>query len=82
MKILFSWYVTMECIELKAAGTNIRYVARSKFFGNLVHKKNFGSTWQVVFKLGYLFCQVWWPRIIICKIYFKYEMWKEMKFWW
>ena len=30
-------------------------VAGSKFFRSLVHKKNFGLIWQLVFKLGYLF---------------------------
>ena len=43
-------------LSLKVAATNTRYVARSKFFGSLVHKENFGLIWQVVFKLGYLFC--------------------------
>ena len=38
----------------------MRYFARTKFVGSLVHKKNFGLIWQVVLiiwydKLGYLF---------------------------
>ena len=32
-------------------------VAGSKFFRSLVHMKNFGLIWQLVFKLGYLFFQ-------------------------
>ena len=31
--------------------------ARSKFAMSLVHKKNFSLIWQVVFKLGYIFCK-------------------------
>ena len=42
---------------LKVTATDMRYFAGSKLFGSLVHKKNFGLIWQVVFKLGYLFCQ-------------------------
>ena len=38
---------------IKAAAADMRYFARSKFFGGLVHKKNVGLVWQVVFKLGY-----------------------------
>ena len=30
-----------------------------KFSRSLVHKKNFGLSWQVVFKLEYLFRQGW-----------------------
>ena len=33
---------------IKVAATDMRYFAKSKFFGSLVHKKDFG---------GYLFCQ-------------------------
>ena len=32
---------------IKVAATDMRYFAKSKFFGSLVHKKDFG---------GYLFC--------------------------
>ena len=39
---------------LKAAATDMRYFATSKFFGSLVHKKNFGLIWKVVFELGCL----------------------------
>ena len=42
---------------LKVAVTDTRYFARSKLCRSLVHKKNFSLIWQVVFKLGYLFCQ-------------------------
>ena len=42
---------------LKGAVTDVRYFARSKFSRSLVHEKNFSFTWQVVFKLGYVFCQ-------------------------
>ena len=41
----------------KGAVTDMRYFARSKLSRNLVHKKNFSLIWQVVFKLGYVFCQ-------------------------
>ena len=43
--------------DFKGAVTDMRYFARSEFFRSLVHKKNFGLMWQVVFKLGNLFCQ-------------------------
>ena len=42
---------------LKGAVTDMRYFVRSKFSRSLVHKKNFTLVWQVVFKLGYVFCQ-------------------------
>ena len=32
----------------------MRYFAKSKFSGSLVHKKNFSLIWQVVFKSGYV----------------------------
>ena len=35
----------------------MRYFASSEFSRSLVHEKNFHLTWQVVFKLGYEFCQ-------------------------
>ena len=38
----------------KGAATAMRYFARSR---NLVHKKNFSLTREVVFMLGYVFCQ-------------------------
>ena len=41
----------------KAARTDTRYFARSKFSRILVHKRNFGFIWHVVFKSEYLFCQ-------------------------
>ena len=42
--------------KVKVAVTNMRYFARRKISRRLVHKKNFSLMWQVVFKLGYLFC--------------------------
>ena len=42
---------------IKGAKTDMRYFARSKFSKSLVHKKNFRLIWQVVFELGYVFCQ-------------------------
>ena len=42
---------------LKGAVTDMRYFARSKFSMSLAHKKNFSLIGQVVFKLGYVFCQ-------------------------
>ena len=43
--------------DIKAAATDTRYFTRSKLSRSLVHKKNFNLMWQVVLKLGYLFCQ-------------------------
>ena len=37
--------------------TDMRYFAGSNFSRSLVHEKNFSLTWQVVFKLGYVFGQ-------------------------
>ena len=42
---------------LKDASTDMRYFGSSKLRRSLVHKKNFSFMWQVVFKLGYAFCQ-------------------------
>ena len=42
---------------IKGRVTDMRYFVRSKFSRSLVHKKNFSLIWQVVFKLGYVFCQ-------------------------
>ena len=47
-------------IELKDAATDVRYFARSKLSRSLIHRKNFSVLWQVVFKLGYVFCQERW----------------------
>ena len=47
-------------IELKGAATDVRYFARSKLSRSLIHRKNFSVLWQVVFKLGYVFCQERW----------------------
>ena len=41
----------------KGAATDMRYFARGKFSRSLVYKKNFSLMRQVVFKLGYVFCQ-------------------------
>ena len=49
--------MAIECIEPKATMIDMKYFAGSKFFGSLVHKKNFGLIWQVVFMLRFLFCQ-------------------------
>ena len=38
--------------NIKVAATDMRYFVRCKFFGSLVHKKNFGLIRQVLFKLG------------------------------
>ena len=43
--------------RVKGAATDMRYFVRSGFSRSLVHKKNFSLIRQVVFKLGYLFCQ-------------------------
>ena len=43
--------------NIKVAATDMRYFTRSKCSRSLVRKKNFGLMWQVVFKLGYVFCQ-------------------------
>ena len=47
-------------IKFKGAATDMRYFARSEFSRSLVHKKNFTLIWQVVFGLGYVFCQERW----------------------
>ena len=44
-------------LEFKATATDMRYFAKSKFSRSLVHKKNIGLLWEVLFKLGYLFFQ-------------------------
>ena len=46
------------CLKhLKGAVTDKRYFARSKFSRGLVHEKNVSLKRQVVFELGYVFCQ-------------------------
>ena len=47
-------------MDFKGAVTDMRYFARSKFPRSLVHNKNVSLKWQVVFKLGYVFCQKKW----------------------
>ena len=44
-------------VNAKDTVTDMRYFARIKFSRSLVHKKNFSLIWQVVFKLGHVFCQ-------------------------
>ena len=44
----------------KSAATDTRYFIRSEFSRSLAHKDHFGLTWQVVFKLEYLFYQRRW----------------------
>ena len=53
------WHQTCwtKKIAIKVAAADVRYIARSKFFGSLVHKKRFGLIWQVVSKLENVFCQ-------------------------
>ena len=50
---------TQGCLSsrsnIKAAATDVTYFARSKFSRSIVHKKDIILTWQLVFKLGYLF---------------------------
>ena len=47
----------LQYLLLKGAATDMSYFARSKFSMILVHRKNFSLIRQVVFKLGYVFCQ-------------------------
>ena len=56
IKIYLSSYNDWKYI-LKVAVIDMRYFARSKFSMSLVLQKNFSLIWQVVFKLGYAFCQ-------------------------
>ena len=53
--LYYHWF--LSCKVFKGAVTDMRYLARSKFSRSLVHKKNFSLIWQVVFELGFLFCQ-------------------------
>ena len=48
---------TLSRPSFKVAAADMRCFARSNFYRSLVHKKNFTLIWQVVFKLGYIFCQ-------------------------
>ena len=85
--VAMSFFVVLKCVSMnnlvckvrpeiinnKGAATDMRYFARSKFSRSLVYKKNFSLRWQVVFKLGYVFCQigylfwVWMNSRQICK---------------
>ena len=42
---------------IKVTATDMRYFTRRKFSRSLVHKRNFGLIWEVVFNLEYLFHQ-------------------------
>ena len=44
------------------------YLATSKFFMSLVHKKNFSLICQVVLKLEYVFCQGRIPLLSLNKL--------------
>ena len=60
--ILYIWQGFEHSSVIKAAATDMKHFSRSKLSRifhkkNLVHKKNFSLIWQVVFKLGYVFCQ-------------------------
>ena len=46
-----------DSVTVKVAVRDMRYFTRSKYSRSLVDKKNFSVIWQVVFKLGYVFCQ-------------------------
>ena len=48
--------IKKEKVFIKVAA-DMRYFARSNLSRSSVHKKTFRLIWQVVFKLGYLFCQ-------------------------
>ena len=50
-----SFIARFNCIKFSAR--NIRCFARSKFVTSLVHKKNFGLIWHVIYKLEFSFCQ-------------------------
>ena len=52
-----SFLESLKSQTIKVAATDMRYFARSKFSRSLVQTQNFSSIWQVVFKLGYVFCQ-------------------------
>ena len=47
----------VDIIIIKGTATDMRYFARSKLSRSFVQKKNFSLIQQVVFKLGYVFCQ-------------------------
>ena len=53
---IFGPLILFILLDFKAAATDIRYFAKSKFSRSLVHKKNFDLIWQVALKLKYLFC--------------------------
>ena len=55
--ICFSLASAIKYMHLKVAATDIQYFARSKLSRSLVYKKNFSLLWQLIFQLGYLFCQ-------------------------
>ena len=47
----------VDIIIIKGTATDMRYFTRSKLSRSFVHKKDFSLIQQVVFKLGYVFCQ-------------------------
>ena len=69
--VFFSWaYIKVLALYyyalcFKVAWANMIYFARNKFLRSLVHKKNFGLIWQIVFKLEYLFYQGYFYRVSI-----------------
>ena len=50
-------FAKIYMVKFKSAVADMRYFARSKFSRSLVHKKKFSMIRQVVFELGYVFCQ-------------------------
>ena len=42
-------------LSIKVAATDMRYFIRSKFWRSLVHKKNFGLMWLIIFTIEYFF---------------------------
>ena len=55
VSVIFGPLILFILVGFKAAVTDIRYFARSKFSRSLVHKKNFDLIWQVAFKLKTFF---------------------------
>ena len=54
---LFPFKTALSEANVKGTATDMRYFERSKLSKSLVRKKNFSLIQQVVFKLGYVFCQ-------------------------
>ena len=53
----FGRWIFIMLYSIKGAVTDLRYYVRSKFSRSLVHWKDLTLIWEVVFKLGYVFCQ-------------------------